>query len=135
MVLSVFASELYLKCLLCIETGEVPEDHDLKRLFGGLSVRTRHALDDLWDADIRRPEKQATIEKIRGLPRGEALRLDLRYAIDVGAKSFMQLRYFYEGQQTYFLLQDFPFVLRNFILNQFPVWGSVLPAPSKDLFR
>lgn len=29
MVLSVFASELYLKTLLCIETGLVPNTHDL----------------------------------------------------------------------------------------------------------
>jgi hypothetical protein len=78
MVLSAFASELYLKCLLCIETDKVPEDHNLLRLFDGLKVSTRHELDDLWDTDIRRPEKQAAIEKLRALPDGDEIRLDLR---------------------------------------------------------
>jgi hypothetical protein len=45
MVLSVFASELHLKCLLCIEKGVVPAKHDLKVLFEGLNVATRHELD------------------------------------------------------------------------------------------
>jgi hypothetical protein len=34
LVLTVFASELYLKCLLCMETGIVPSTHDLEALFG-----------------------------------------------------------------------------------------------------
>ena len=50
MVLSVFASELYLKCLLCAEKDEVPNDHNLQILFNGLMPQTRRALEDLWDA-------------------------------------------------------------------------------------
>lgn len=135
MVLSVFSSELYLKSLLCLERDEVPDSHNLKVLFEGLQVATRHAIDDLWDIDIRRPEKQAILEKIRALPRGEDLRTDLRYAIDVGANSFIELRYFYEKEHTNFLLQDFPFVLRSAILDRMPTWGAVRPSPAKDLFR
>jgi hypothetical protein len=92
-------------------------------------------LHDLWDTDIRQPEKQRIIEKVRSLPRGQNIRLDLRCAIDVGADSFMELRYFYEKQYSNFLLQDFPFVLRIAILNRFPSWGELLPPPSKNLFR
>ena len=135
MVLSVFSSELYLKSLLCLEKGEVPDQHNLKILFEGLNVPTRHAIDDLWDIDIRRPEKQAILEKVRALPRGNDIRTDLRYAIDVGANSFIELRYFYEKEHTNFLLQDFPFVLRNAILDRMPSWGALLPPPAKDLFR
>jgi hypothetical protein len=135
MVLSVFSSELYLKCLLCVEKDAVPDTHNLKQLFEGLEVRTRHALDDRWDTDIRRPEKQAILEKVRALPKGKDIRLDLRYAIDVGANSFIRLRYFYEGLPVFFLLQDLPFVLRNCIIDQFPSWGEMLPPPPIDLFR
>jgi hypothetical protein len=51
MTLSAFASELYLKTLLCVEAGVVPEGHNLERLFLGLEVKTRHDIDDLWDTD------------------------------------------------------------------------------------
>jgi hypothetical protein len=135
MVLSVFASELYLKGLLCLEKDEVPDQHNLKILIDGLSVKTKHAIDDLWDSDIRRPEKQAVLEKIRALPGGEKLRTDLRFAIDVGANSFIELRYFYEKEGSYFLLQDFPFILRNAILDRMPSWGELYPPPAKGLFR
>src|SRR5580700_2055988 len=43
MMLSAFASELYLKCLLCIETGKVHTGHDLKR---GTSKNIRLRRDD-----------------------------------------------------------------------------------------
>jgi hypothetical protein len=135
MVLSVFASELYLKSLLCLESGEVPEQHNLKILFDGLSVKTKHAIDDLWDTDIRRPEKLATLEKVRALPDGEKIRTDLRFAIDVGANSFIELRYFYEKERSFFLLQDFPFVLRSAILDRMPSWGGLYPPPAKGLVR
>jgi hypothetical protein len=131
MVLSVFASELYLKCLLCIETGVVPTEHNLKKLFDGLLLATKRELDDFWDTDIRHPAKRKTIEHIRTLPTGRDLKLDLRYALDVGADSFRELRYFYETEQTFFLLAHFPFVVRRVILNRFPSWGSLLPKPSK----
>jgi hypothetical protein len=135
MVLSVFASELYLKCLLCLEKDEVPDTHNLKLLSEKLEVKTRHDIDDLWDTDIRSPGKQTILEKVRSLPRGKELRTDLRYAIDVGANSFIDLRYFYEKERTNFLLQDFPYVLRAAITKRMPPWKEVLPPPSIDLFR
>jgi len=135
MVLSLFASELYLKCLLCVETGEVPEGHNLKTLFLGLPVPTRHALDGLWDTDMRRMEKQKALEKLQEMDTKKRLRLDLRYALDLGADSFIKLRYFYEKEEVFCLLSDFPFVLRNFILDRFPSWGSILPKASKGLIH
>jgi hypothetical protein len=135
MVLSAFASELYLKCLLCMETNSVPEGHNLKMLFEQLPVPTRHELDDLWDADIRHPDKQRVIDYIRSQPKGSDFRLDLRYALDVGADSFIELRYFYEKEESYFVLSHFPFLLRKNILRRCPAWGSLLPKPSKGLIH
>jgi hypothetical protein len=123
MVLSAFASELYLKCLLCAETGRVPPQHNLKSLFRLLQPLTRRRLEDLWDEDIRRPARAKVMDLIRTLPGGERLRLDLPYAIDVGANSFIELRYIYENLAgTYFLLHDFPNLLRKVILERFPDW-------------
>ena len=116
MALSAFASELYLKCLLSIETGTVPRGHDLHSLFLRLKAETRHELDDLWDIDIRQPERSAVLEEIRKRPGAENFRLDLRYALEKGAKGFEELRYFYEEENSFFLLSDFPYLLRKVIL-------------------
>ena len=134
MVLSAFASELYLKCLLCIETGEVPRGHNLYELFKGLKPETRRRLEDLWDGEIRRPERMKVIEHIRKLPGGDSLRLDLPYALDVGADSFIELRYFYEKQSSHFLLGDFPDLLRKVTLERLPGWVSLTLPPSQGPF-
>jgi hypothetical protein len=124
MVLSVFASELYLKCLLCVETGTVPDTHNLKALFKRLQPTTRRALEDLWDAHIRTPLRQKAMDAIRTLPEGQNLRLDLQYALDIGANSFTELRYIYEKKKTFFLLSDFPDLLRKVILDRLPAGKS-----------
>jgi hypothetical protein len=134
-MLSVFASELYMKCLLCIETGRVPTTHNLKTLFRMLKPVTRKRLEDLWDQDIRRPERQKVLDHIRTLPRGKELRLDLPYVLDIGANSFIELRYFYETGQAYFLLSDFPNSLRMVILEKFPSWASGPPILARGPTR
>jgi hypothetical protein len=123
MVLSAFASELYLKCFLCVERGTFPDTHDLKALFEELQPATRRVLENLWDADMRTPRQQKSMEAIRALPEGKNVRLDLQYALDVGANSFIQLRYIYETKKAFFLLGDFPNLLRKVILDRFPTWG------------
>jgi HEPN domain-containing protein len=135
LVLSAFASEIYLKCLLCVETGSIPNGHNLRDLFMRLNDETKFHIDDLWDTDIRYPDKQAAIERMRARYNGEPARTDLRYALKLGARGFTELRYFYEHERSYFLLSHFPYVLRTAILNRFPSWASILPKPSKDLVR
>ncbi|MEW6438128.1 MAG: hypothetical protein AB1508_13280 [Pseudomonadota bacterium] len=135
MVLSAFASELYLKCLLCVETGETPRDHNLKRLFDKLAENTRRDVEDLWDIDIRQHDKRQLIGRLRTLPKGKDMRFDLRSALELGAEAFIKLRYYYEEEDTYFLLLHFPIVLRVAILKLFPLWDEILPPPSKNLLR
>jgi hypothetical protein len=129
MVLSVFASELYLKCLLCIEMGKVRNTHNLKVLFRDLQPATRRRLEDLWDQDVQRPERRRVFDHIRSLPMGRDLRLDLIYALDIGANSFTELRYFYETQRSHFLLGEFPNLLRLVVLEKCPLWGMARDAP------
>ena len=43
-VLSALATELYLKCLICMETGKAPRGHHLKQLFDRLSPETRRRI-------------------------------------------------------------------------------------------
>jgi hypothetical protein len=117
MVLSAFASELYLKCLLCIETGGVPKGHNLKKLFDALQPITRLQLENLWDAYVRTPERMKVLNHIRTLPGGDKVRLDLRFALDIGTGSFIELRYCYEKQSSHFLLGHFPNLLPKVILD------------------
>ena len=123
MMLSVFASELYLKCLLSMENGKVPNTHNLKALFKYLQPATRKRLEELWDQSVRQPHRQVVLNHIRTLPEGQNLRLDLTYALDIGANSFIELRYLYETNRTYFLLGDFPDMLRTVILERQPSWA------------
>ncbi|HEY4847355.1 MAG TPA: hypothetical protein VIH87_06040 [Methylocella sp.] len=128
MVLSAFASELYLKCFLCAENGEVPNEHNLKTLFLRLAPSTRRRLEELWDEDIKQPHKQADFNLIRSLPEGQNLQLDLLYALDIGATAFIELRYFYEKKRAFFILGEFPSILRKVILEKFPHWAEMIPA-------
>ena len=129
MVLSAFASELYLKCLLCLEIGTVPQTHNLKTLFDALKPETKRRLEELWGADIRRPERQRLLDHIRSLPGRDKLRLDLPSVLKLGANAFQELRYLYETKQSFFLLSDFPNLLRMVILERMPWWGAIRPAP------
>jgi hypothetical protein len=122
MVLSAFASELYLKCLLCAEKNAVPDGHNLKLLFEELEPTTQKALEELWNADAQQPHRQLTFNAIRSRPDGKNFREDLQYALDVGADSFIELRYFYEKGVAYFVLGEFPNMLRKVILDRFPAW-------------
>ena len=129
MVLSVFASELYLKSLLCLETGKVPRTHNLKALFRDLSPAARRRIEELWDAYAVHPDRQKTWAAIRAKPGGHELRTDLAYALDVGADAFRELRYIYEEGGSKFLLHDFHNLVRQVILERMPWWGSIRPAP------
>lgn len=130
LVLSAFASELYLKTLICIETGDAPRGHDLLALFEALRVETRHEIDGLWDSDIRSPLKKGVLEKLQATECGKDVRYDLRYALKIGAKGFEMMRYFYENENSYFLLVDLPRILRRAILNRHSDWDSLLLKPS-----
>src|SRR5215469_14812861 len=53
MVLSAFAAELFLKCLLVLETDEAPATHRLDTLFKRLSHRRQRRIQQLWETDGR----------------------------------------------------------------------------------
>jgi HEPN domain-containing protein len=130
LVLSAFASELYLKTLICIETGDTSRGHNLETLFEMLRVETRHQIDGLWDTDIRTPLKKSSLEQLRATEKGKDVRYDLRYALEMGARDFEAMRYFYETEDSHFLLAEFPNILRLAILKRHPDWDTVLPKPS-----
>jgi hypothetical protein len=129
MVLSALASELYLKCLICIETGRVPDAvHSLKKLFRQINRRHQARIEALWDLHVQLPDVVQSLSLIEAKA-GVQVPRDLAWALDVGSHGFIQLRYIYEpkGAETKFLLGDFPRLLRIVILEIKPEWGSLCP--------
>jgi hypothetical protein len=124
-VLSAFASELFFKCLLCIETGKTPPIHLLFDLFKKLNPETQKVLEKHWNQiAAQRKEILDRIDVSRGLtPR------DLRSNLASGSDGFRLLRYIYEGKQKPFLfgLSDLPIALRNTIAEIRPDWFAQTP--------
>jgi hypothetical protein len=89
LVICAFAAELYLKCLLCIETGNAPATHNLKALFRDLGHTTRFRVENLWKE--RLPLQAGTFEIMERVT-GRAPPRDFASALDAGAQAFVDLR-------------------------------------------
>ena len=129
MVLSAFASELYLKCLIGIETGRVPDrTHNLKELFGLIDPQRQSQIEAMWDLEMQDPSKV----KVRALIKeaaGVTVPTDLAWTLGVGAQGFVEMRYNYEPKnaEAKFLLGDFPRLVKAVILQLKPEWQSLRP--------
>lgn len=121
MVLSAFASELYLKCIHCIDSGLVPPGHDIEKLFNGLPHLRRARITQIWDAKMVNDD--AELQKHdRAL--GFKIPRDLPTALKDCSRGFEQLRYVYENpEDVKFYIVEFPRVLRPAILEIQPAWG------------
>ncbi len=117
-VVGALTTELFLKCLLCIETGKMSRDHDLKKLFDMLSTETRIRIKNSWEiAAVRRSEEWDRIEKL-----GLKMPRDLPSALAKGSEAFNRIRYSYEGntEGVHWYLEDLPALLEKQILEMKP---------------
>jgi hypothetical protein len=125
MVLGALTIELFLKCLICIETGAVPRGHDLRELFDRLAPATQARILRTWDGDIavHRASEWDRIES--GL--GQKIFRDLPSALSAASKAFERLRYSYEGNtaDVQYFLQDLPQLLGRVILERKPEWKGL----------
>jgi len=128
-VLSAFASELYLKCLICLRTGQVPERvHNLKRLFEQIDPAHQSQIETMWNFMVQEPAKVQIREMIKD-KLGEVVPTDLAWNIDVSSDAFVEMRYLYEPQnaETKFMLCDFPKLLKPIIFQVKPEWELLQP--------
>jgi hypothetical protein len=133
-VLSAITTELFLKCLICIEsTGTTPpRDHNLQKLFGKLSVPTRERIQSLWDRDVV-PRRREEWDRCEGI--GLKIRRDLPSALAKGADAFQIYRYSYEDNTDgiHYYLQDLSELLERVILEmrpEFEMWRrKPVPLP------
>jgi hypothetical protein len=127
-VLGALTTELFLKCLSCIETGEVSRGHDLKALFDELSAETRARIEHAWESEIvpLRSEEWERVEAF-GLP----MPRDLRSALAKGSEAFQRIRYSYEGNTdgVHFYVSDLPALLERYILEIKPEFEASRRKP------
>ena len=68
MVLGALTIEMFLKCLVSIDTGDIPRIHNLRELFGKLSLPTRNRIQQRWDKiAAHRAEQWNQLEKRLGI--------------------------------------------------------------------
>jgi hypothetical protein len=136
MMLSAFASELYLKCLLLVETPSslVDHSHDLETLFRKLSTPTRKAIERDWDVSMATDDRRRVRAAIKVIT-GEDVPVDLTWALSKGASAFVQLRYNHENERggPKFLLGDFPQMLRRAVISMKPEWAAIIHSPGQPV--
>jgi len=124
MVLSAFASELYLKCLHHIDSGKAPgKTHALQKLFEALPSLRRQRIETLWKQYMVRHSGGLALAASHGIN----VPKDLTVALEDGSLGFEQLRYEYEDSNFKFYISEFPQLLRVAILEIHPAWKEAAP--------
>jgi HEPN domain len=108
-----FALEMYLKCLLILEQGQAPREHDLHKLFHALSSMTQSQLTKDHEGYL----------KSKGWPID-----DLEELLKRGRNAFADFRYAHEQVPTGtdFRLNNLTYCVRERILKAQPEWRSAL---------
>lgn len=127
-VLAALANELFLKCIICIETGGTTHGHNLKELFDRLSETTRTRIEKRWDDAVveRRRQEWDRLEEF-----GLKVARDLPSALAKGAKAFERYRYSYEENTDglHYYLEDLSGLLESLILEMRPDFEAFRRAP------
>jgi len=123
-VLSAFASELYLKCLLALEGKDVPKTHNLKTIFKRLRGKTQNRLTDRWTTYLKTTEDG--IRLVNKYENYDAS--DLLTVLADGSNTFDEIRYSFERTpKTEFVISNLPWLIRDEILDLKPEWKTTGP--------
>jgi len=135
MVLSAFTTELFLKCLICLETTKTPQGHHLFELFEQLTPETQAKITHLWDTHVV-PFRDPEWSFIEAQPGVRKMNRDLPGALNASSRAFEKIRYGYEPknrENSDFNIVDLPRALRHVILEMKPEWDNlgrdVKPVP------
>jgi len=120
-VMHAFAMELYLKCLICIETGKNPPyGHKLKDLFGALSMNSQMRI----KKDYAERTKTDPVFIALGKKFKDA-KLDFDSQLASGSNAFDELRYgFEEPPKVGWMLAHAQREIRRIILEKKPEWAK-----------
>lgn len=120
-----FALELYLKCLISMETGQAPPNkHEFDYLFKRLHADTQKAIREYFD---RNSVDVVAFVKSEFAKAGKpAPTVDFDYVLGVSTRAFPIARYLYEGlpAEQGWLAEAIMEGTRAVILKRFPQWAS-----------
>jgi HEPN domain-containing protein len=112
---SSFSSELYLKCLILIETGNFPHEHHLAKLFDELPDKTKQVIENEWNAETAK--RSTVLDEIDRRAGGAVTARTLTDALSKEGDAFVDWRYAHEpGPLCNFSLSNLPAILRKQIL-------------------
>jgi hypothetical protein len=113
-----------LKCLISLEGGVVPQDHNLERLFDRLSESLKDQIEMKWNNEVV-PLRASEWDKNDAVFDKKMSR-DLRGALKGASYAFEELRYVYEGMsKTAFNVSDLPTLLAQVIFGIKPEWKGL----------
>ena len=127
MVMSALSSELFLKCLICLEKGIVPAGHHLAALYEELADDTQIRIEQKWDSEII-PLRADVWKAIEANSKGKIVfELDLPSALQAGNRAFEHIRYNYEPESVNsdFYIGDLPALLMKIVLQIKPEWENL----------
>jgi hypothetical protein len=127
MVLSSFATELFLKCILLLDGQDVPSTHRLDLLFRQLSNKRKKRISELWAEHVKaNPHIYAHTAAPRPIPD------NLRDCLKECRDAFVLLRYAYEDRdKVIFYMGEFAYVLHAAIIEIKPEWRPPTPPTSQ----
>jgi hypothetical protein len=140
MVLSAFTTELFLKCLICLEMKLTPQGHHLFELFEQLKPETQSKIIHLWDTHIL-PVRGPEWTFIENNQPGTKITRDLPGSLKASSLAFENIRYNYEPgtrEKSNFNVVDLPRILHRVILEMKPEWRNLgrnvkaVPGFSRD---
>jgi hypothetical protein len=127
MVMSALSSELFLKCLICLEKGVVPAGHHLAALYEELANDTKIRIEQKWDSEIV-PLRGDVWNAVEVSTNGKIVfEIDLPSALQAGNRAFEHIRYNYEPESVNsdFYIGDLPALLMKVILQKKPEWENL----------
>jgi hypothetical protein len=123
LVTSVFATELYLKCLLLLDKGVETKDHNLRHLFDKLKPATRQKIQTHFLRAL--PDLQAIYDRDwQALGFAQRPVVDFDFVLDGGKDAFKRFRYLHEGLTSAdgWMGHEIGMCTRKVILERHPEW-------------
>lgn len=129
-VLSAFASELFIKCLLTLDSKSWGNDHNLHRLYKRLNEHVRRKIEQKWLAYSQNKKYFVIIEN--GV--AKAPKSDLEGALKDCGDAFVAMRYVYEDpKKSNYYISELPIILREVILEEQPNWKTASLGEYREL--
>lgn len=119
------STEIYLKCLILVESGKLHHHHDLARLYALISQESKDRIEKEWeDYWIEQPRRQYPPEVADNLPDALKEPRSLKVSLRASRHAHEIFRYIYEPDKpdAGMFIHPLPWFLHKLILEKHPEW-------------